>query len=587
MDITRPAYWNIAAHELMFGVFAVTVAVLVWGCVREFRHWKGAARPSWPPDPGARLRRVASDALAQRRLLRERRAGLAHFALSWGFVLLFIGTVVAALDADFGLRVMRGSFYLWFQSLALDVAGVAAAVALLALLWRRYVSRAPRLREPPDRTRPVVDALLPAGLLVVLLTGYVMEGIRISVTDDPWGSWSPVGRALAQLLEPVNETLLRGVHVSLWWLHLVLGCALVAALPFTKLAHLAVAPLNLFFTPGRPGDLSLAPVDFEREGTLGLASREQLDGKKALELQSCTECGRCQAVCPAYAAGQPLSPKALVIDLRDHVRGMPARPPVHLDPGKARPLAADVPPLIAAVSPEAIWSCVTCGACVEACPVGVDHVPTIVEMRRHLVMELATAPERLQGALTNQDARGTPFVGVSTSRTTWMGDLTVPRMADRKQVQLLYWVGCAASFDERAQKVARAIATLLGRAGADYAVLGEEESCTGDAARRIGDEVLFTMSAERVVETLARYQFEAIVTGCAHCYHSLKNEYPAFGGRYRVLHHTEVFADLLRQRRLVPRRPMQTLATFHDPCYLGRYNGGYDQPRESSRPFLG
>ncbi len=294
-----------------------------------------------------------------------------------------------------------------------------------------------------------VDALLPVGLLVVMVTGFVLESIRIAVTGDPWGRWSPAGWALANVLHPVNEALLRGVHVTLWWLHLAVGCALVATLPFTKFAHVLLAPVNLFFTPARPRELSLRPVDFDKEGTLGLATREQLDVKKALELESCTECGRCQAVCPAYAAGQPLSPKALVIDVRDHVRGVAPRPPVHLDPASPRPLLDEVPPLIAAATPEAIWSCVTCGACVEACPVGVNHVPTIVEMRRHLVMELASAPERLQASLANLDARGSPYVGMSTSRTAWMGELTVPRMADRQQVQLLYWVGCSASFDER------------------------------------------------------------------------------------------------------------------------------------------
>ena len=410
-----------------------------------------------------------------------------------------------------------------------------------------------RLREPADRARPVVDALLPVTLLVVLVTGFVLEGIRISVTDDPWGRWSPVGWRVGQRAEAGG----RGESCA-GCTSRCGGCTSCWAVPWWPRCRspswpISSSPPSTCSSPRPARRLSLRTGGLRaRRAHSGWPARVQLDAKKALELESCTECGRCQAVCPAYAAGQPLSPKALVLDLRDHVRGLPARDPVHLDPSARRGRCSEgVPPLIAAASPRPSGPASRAGPAWKRARSASNHVPTIVDMRRHLVMELASAPERLQGSLANLDARGTPYVGMSTSRTAWMGDLAVPRMADRQRVQLLYWVGCAASFDERGQKVARAIATLLGRAGVDYAVLGDEESCTGDPARRIGDEVLFTMSAERVIETLARYQFDAIVTGCAHCYHSLKNEYPAFGGHYQVRHHTEVLRRLLRQRRLV------------------------------------
>jgi Fe-S oxidoreductase len=487
---------------------------------------------------------------------------------------------------------MRGAFYLWFQSLALDLAGLAAAAGLVVMLWRRHVAKASRLREPADRREGTLDAAVPVLFLAILVTGFVMEGARIAATHDPWGPWSPVGwltgAALGRALP--GEAALRGLHAGLWWFHLVLASAFVAAIPYTKLAHVVTAPLNLFLSPveGRPADLGLVPVDFEKAERLGLAAREGLGWKQALDLETCTQCGRCQAVCPAWATGQPLSPKALVFDLREHARGRPASAPVHLQAGAARPLAdGGLPPLVAAVSPEAIWTCVTCGACVEACPVGVEHVPTVVEIRRHLVMEAASYPERLQAAIANLDARGTPYQGASASRTAWARGLDVPRMAQRRRAEYLFWVGCASAFDERGQKVARAIATVLGRAGVDFAILGDEESCTGDAARRIGDELLFTTCAQRVLETLARYEFEAIVTGCAHCLHSLKNEYPRLGGRFRVLHHTELLRDLLAAGRLAPTAPLSELATFHDPCYLGRYNRQCEAPRAVLRAIPG
>jgi len=583
--ITRPAYWNVDGREFLYLVLAIALVLFVCGIYRIYSRWSKVTRIERFDVVARRLRQVVVQALGQRRLLKERTAGIAHLCLSWGFALLFVGTLVVMLDEDFGISVMHGGFYLWFQSLTLDLAGLAASAGLTVLLWRRYVTKASRLRQPGDRVRSLPDAALPVTLLVILLTGFVLEGIRIVVTDDPWGHWSPIGFVVGTLLRSTgaSDDLLKQCHAGLWWFHLVLASGFAAAIPYTKLLHVIAAPLNIFFSPvgNRPGDRALQPIDFEADTALGVSTPQELSWKQALDLETCTECGHCQEMCPAFAAGQPLSPKALILDLRDHARGLAARYPVNLPLDASRPLAsADLPPMISAVSPESLWSCVTCGACMEACPVGVEHVPTIVDMRRHLVMEAATCPQQLQASLANIEARGTPFQGMSISRTAWTKGLDVPRMADRGQAKYLYWVGCASSFDERGQRVARSIATLLARAGVDFAILGDEESCTGDAARRIGDELLFTTCAQHTIETLSRYTFETIVTGCAHCFNSLKNEYPKLGGSYHVVHHSELIRDFIRSNRLQLERSVEGLATFHDSCYLGRYNGKYDAPRE-------
>ena len=420
-------------------------------------------------------------------------------------------------------------------------------------LYKRFVRRPDRLINPPVHRYLLDDGVILGLFLVILVTGFVVEGLRIVGTDDPWAAWSPAGNALAGLFRAMGITAagLTGSHGFLWWFHLGVAFVFIAYIPFSKLRHLATSPLNVYFRSLRPmGEVQ--PIDIETAETLGAPKHQDLTWKQLLDTVSCMECGRCQAACPAYNTEQPLSPKAVVLDLRNSMFAAQGK----LAPtgvgnlallGSAPPPPDGEAPTVAAVTPEALWSCVTCGACMERCPVLIEHVSSILDMRRYLVMEQAEYPETMQEALTSLENRGHPFRGSTASRTDWCEGMGLKVLGVDGPAEWLYWVGCATALDERNQKVAQAFARLLQRAGVDFAILGDEEQCNGDPARRIGNEYLYQMMAQANVETLSRYGVKKIITTCPHCYNTFKNEYPQFGGDYEVVHHAEFLARLVAE----------------------------------------
>ena len=608
-EITREFYFNIGRERVLVYLFLVlSLGCLSWSIIKHIRTWRTGKKTLRHDRPFARIMAVIKYAILQAKVLRELTAGIMHAALFFGFAALVAVTAILTIQEDItfpliDLRFLWGHRYLLW-SLFADTAGLIVLAGLVIAAGRRYILKNKRLD-----TRGT-DSLLLALLFAIIISGFIAEALRIAITGFPaFEVWSPAGYALAKLFSGLKEETLRTTHYSLWWLHMSCSFLFIALLGTGKTGHVLISMINIFFmnldNESAKTKYTVPVIDpkfFEEAESFGVSKVEEFTWKQLMDSDACTRCGRCQDNCPAYLTEKPLSPKKMINDVKDN---MDERiPQLMLAEDKAaletKPLIGDDSEGSGSVQPEEFWSCTNCAACMEACPVNIEHVPKMIDMRRYKVlMEGDMAPE-LQTTFMNMETNFNPYGFAFAERGAWLPeDLGIKTIAEDPEVDYVYYVGCAASYDKRSQKVAIALLNVMKKAGVKVGILGAEEACCGDAAMRGGNEYLFHSLATQNLETFKAYNVKKIITTCPHGYNMLKKEYARFASvavgsdgnpleyNIEVYHHTEVIDELVKSGKIKLKEALNEKITYHDSCFLGRYNEIYAQPRDVIKAIPG
>jgi len=570
MNFTREIYWNVG-HGVVLPMYlfsALTLAILVYGFIRSiwvYRQGKPLRRLDHLP---ARIVRLVKRGLGQLRVMLVKVPGITHALLFWGILLLFIGTLLVMAQADFteplfNIDFLKGTFYLYF-SMVLDIAGAVVILMLCGFIVRRYFYKPKGLVTTKD------DYLIQGLLIAILLTGFLVEGARMAVTElnnnPTLALFSPVGLLVARFLSGLSEGTLREMHKIVWWVHFFLAMSIIVAIPFTKFRHLFTTPINYLFADLREkGSIETINLEAADADHFGAAVVADLSWKDIFDADACTSCKRCQDRCPAWITDKPLSPMKVVQQIGEVAFN--------------RPQAN----LIETVTADVLWACTTCFACQEICPADIEHVNKILEMRRHLVLMQGEFPGgEVMTAVNNTEVNGNPFGLAYASRGDWADGLDVQRMADGSAVDILYFTGCYASFDKRNQEVARNFIKICNAAGIKVGILGKEEKCCGEPVRKLGNEYLYQLMATENIKKINAYGVTRIVTTCPHCFKTLGRDYRDLGLDVEVEHYT-TFLDRLISQGALHLKPQSFDCTYHDSCYLGRYKDIVREPRNVLR----
>ncbi|MGC1454309.1 MAG: heterodisulfide reductase-related iron-sulfur binding cluster [Nitrospirota bacterium] len=566
MEATREIYWNVGHGVIapMYFFAFVAIALLLYGFYRRFATYElGKALNRLDRLP-LRISLLLKNTFAQVQVLRVPGPGSLHAFFFWGFGLLFIGTLLIMIQVDFtqpifGWMFLKGSFYKLY-SLVLDVAGLVALVMLGGLLVRRFLFKPEGLETSSD------DYLMHALLFTILVTGFVVEGVRIASTElrnnPDLAVFSPVGMLIGRLFLDMTPEALSVFHKRLWWVHFFLSMGFISIIPFTKLRHIFTTSTNYLFTDLRARG-TIATIDLEDEGTkqFGAAKVADLTWKDIFDADACTTCKRCQERCPAYATGKPLSPMKVVKQIGEVAF--------------TRPEAG----LIETVSEDVLWACTTCYACQHICPANIEHVNKILEMRRDLSLMQGVFPgDEVKTAINDVEVNGNPFGLAYAVRGEWADGLKVKIMEQDRDVDILYFVGCFASFDKRNREVARNFIRICNAAGIRVGILGKEEKCCGEPPRKLGNEYLYQTMAASNIERIKAYDVKKIVTTCPHCFNTLARDYKDLGMDIDVEHYSTYISGLINNNRLNI-QPSVFDFTYHDSCYLGRYMDIIAEPR--------